>query len=116
MKMQVRLKVQRAHAAIVKALEYNAKELERETEAYENKIDGMVKQLLLKRAICGGPRYNEVTARKKAHNHFDGSSYEMDCRNRRINRLEYMRLKTENKSGFMVLFEDEEYQRFMDFL
>jgi hypothetical protein len=114
--MQVRLKVQRAHAAILLAIAATQQELEKETVAYEAKIDLIVAKLLTKRTLCGGPKYNEVTARKKAHKPFYGSSYEMDCCNRRLNRLEFMRDKTENKHGFMVLFEDEEYQRFMNFL
>lgn len=119
MKMQVRLKVQRAHAAAVSCLPYWQEKLE-ETEAEREAIIARESAGLLKmKSICGGFKYNEQSARKyileDAHWEYQKSiglwrnDTDLERRQNTVNWLTRFINNTQDKSGFMVILTEQQY-------
>lgn len=125
-KMQVRLKVQRAHVAALASLPYWEAELEKARADREAIIVRESAKLLTKKTWCGGFKYNEQSARayfefgRGCHEHLglyywqresglDAANATIDRRQGIIDWLTRFINSTQDKSGFMVILTENQY-------
>lgn len=125
-KMQVRLKVQRAHAAAVACLEYWQGELDKARADREAIIVRESAKLLTEKTWCGGFKYNEQSAREyfvngrgvtayvswycwTASSGLDAADRTIEYRQSIIDWLTRFIKNTQDKSGFMVILTEEQY-------
>lgn len=124
-KMQVRLKVQRAHAAAVACLEYWEAELDKAQVDREAIIVREAAKLLTEKTWCGGFKYNEQSARAacstgeglgiltwleyKHVSGLDAANSTIKYRRSVIDWLTRFINNTQDKSGFMVILTEEQY-------
>lgn len=125
-KMQVRLKVQRAHAAAVARLPYWETELEKARADREAIIVRESATLLAKKTWCGGFKYNEQSARDYfaigigCHDYLSLRYWQrksglktadstIEYQQGVIDWLTRFIKNTQDKSGFMVILTEEQY-------
>lgn len=120
--MQVRLKVQRAHAAIVDALPYWEEHLQSAKDEHEHYIAKLIAQRVKQRTWCGGYKYNAGDAEKVVKDHIDKFPFYIETRSRVeiteniLKRMRHLADQTDNKSGFMVWFDEKDYIKFSESL
>jgi hypothetical protein len=123
--MKARVRVDRVHAATAASLPDWRERLEEAMEEAETKIKSRIAELMTKRTLCGGPKYNEVTARKYLESNGDIGPcsvwyYRRDCGvftyQDVIAQLEKLEKYTKGKKGFMILLEQSEYNKIFNHL
>jgi len=121
--MQVRLKVQRAHAAIVASIPYWEDRLQAAQDEHQVYIEGRAKRILREKTWCGGYKYNAEQALKIAregyypnsmdHEHFSKTYGQVKIMRNILARMNHLADYTRDKSGFMIWFEEKDYIKFM---
>lgn len=123
MKMQVRLKVQRAHTAIVASIPYWEDRLQAAQNEHEDYIVERAKRIQLEKTWCGGYKYNAEEARRIAREGYSKYSLgaeefsktygQVKVMRNILARMNHLADCTRNKSGFMIWFEEKDYIKFM---